>query len=203
MASRTRKRDWLAFDAGDRLALQALLLLTMLWAAGYWIAQPIWDWARDNPLQVPYSGPVDLPQLDGTGLTATDAEFVILLPDPTVSQRLLSMLPGLLAAAVVLAVAWLLRRVLADVASGEPFRRANVRRLRIISLTIMVGWSLAGLAAAMVMIPILEAADMGELPLGATWVLPVVPIGIGMVLALMAEAFKVGAGLRDDVDGLG
>ncbi len=203
MASRTRKRDWLAFDAGDRLALQALLLLTMLWAAGYWIAQPIWDWARDNPLQVPYSGPVDLPQLDGTGLTATDAEFVILLPDPTVSQRLLSMLPGLLAAAVVLAVAWLLRRVLADVASGEPFRRANVRRLRIISLTIMVGWSLAGLAAAMVMIPILEAADMGELPLGATWVLPVVPIGIGMVLALMAEAFKIGAGLRDDVDGLG
>ena len=44
--------------------------------------------------------------------------------------------------------------------------------------------------------------DLGGLDLMVSMTLPWLPMTIGLVAALIAEAFKVGAKLSDDVDGL-
>ncbi len=202
MAQKPRRRDWMAFDAWDRGALRSLIVLGVVIAIGYAFVRPAWDWARDNPLRVPYSGEVAVPGLQGTDVTVDEASFDLLVPEPSGRQRMLDALPDLLAGGVALLVLVLLYRVLGDIARGEPFARRNVTRLRLIAFAIALGWSAAGVTAAFVTLPILGAADIGDLPLASTWTIPVLPLGIGMVVALLAEAFKIGAGLRDDVDGL-
>lgn len=136
MASKPARTDRMAFDSWDRAVLRALIILGVVISVGYALVRPAWDWARGNPLRVPYSGEV------------------------------------------------------------------NVTRLRLIAFAIVLGWSTAGVTAAFVTLPILGATDIGDLPLVSTWMMPVLPLGIGMVVALLAEAFKIGAELRDDVDGL-
>lgn len=96
----------------------------------------------------------------------------------------------------------LLYRILGDIARGTPFAERNVGRLRLIALTIAGGWSFARALEVFVTLPLLDGADLGGLPVVATWMLPVVPVGIGMVVALLAEAFKVGSAMADDLDGL-
>lgn len=110
--------------------------------------------------------------------------------------------PQLFTRGVALLVLVPLYRVLGDTALGERFARRDVTRLRLIAFAIVLGWSTAGVTAAFVTLPILGATDIGDLPLVSTWMMPVLPLGIGMVVALLAEAFKIGAELRDDVDGL-
>ncbi len=202
MASKPERTDRMAFDNRDRGVLRGLIILGVVLSFGYALVRPSWDWARGNPLRVPYSGEVSVPGLEGTDVTVGEASFNLIVPDPSATQRMLDALPDLLAGGVALLVLVLLYRVLGDIARGEPFAQNNVTRLRLIAFSIALGWSAAGVTAASVTMPILVATDIGDLPLASTWMMPVLPLGIGMVVALLAEAFQMGAELRDDVDGL-
>lgn len=202
MAQQPRRRDWMVFDAWDRAGLRSLIILGVFVTVGYALLRPAWDWANGSPVRVPYSGEVSVSGLKGTDVTVGEASFDLIVPEPSGMQRMLDALPDLLEGGVALFVLVLLYRVLGDIARGEPFARRNVARLRLIAFAIALGWSAAGVTAASVNLPILGAADIGDLPLASTWTIPVLPLGIGMVVALLAEAFKIGAGLRDDVDEL-
>lgn len=202
MASKPARTDRMAFDSWDRAVLRALIILGVVISVGYALVRPAWDWARGNPLRVPYSGEVSVPGLEGTDVTVGEASFDLIAPEPSATQRMLDALPDLLAGGFAFLVLVLLYRVLEDISRGEPFARRNVTRLRLIAFAIVLGWSAAGVTAAFVTLPILGATDIGDLPLVSTWMMPVLPLGIGMVVALLAEAFKIGAELRDDVDGL-
>ncbi len=202
MASKPERTDRMAFDNRDRGVLRGLIILGVVLSFGYAHVRPAWDWTRVNPLRVPYSGEISVPGLEGTDVTVGEASFDLIVPDPSATQRMLDALPDLLAGGVALLVLVLLYRVLGDIARGEPFARHNVTRLRLIAFAIALGWSAAGVTAAFVTMPILGATNIGDLPLASTWMMPVLPLGIGMVVALLAEAFQIGAELRDDVDGL-
>jgi hypothetical protein len=102
----------------------------------------------------------------------------------------------------VAAAVWgavLLSRFLRDLAGGRPFTPANVTRLRVIALLLMLvplllGGGLYGVARAIVM-------DQAG---AASFVFSFTPAWLvaGLLVAAVAQAFAAGSRLQDDVDGL-
>ena len=125
----------------------------------------------------------------------------VVLPDPTASQQVLSMLPSFIGLAMVVVAAWLLLRVARSARNGEPFTVANARRLTGLSILVMVGgmmlqvvdnWTRSDLLAS---VPAFDRDGMSfELSL---W-----PLLVGFLVAFFAEVFRRGAALREDVEGL-
>ncbi len=63
-------------------------------------------------------------------------------------------------------------------------------------------WGLVFLLGAVAVLVLLGSLDLGGLDVSFGLDLPWVPVLAGMVIAMLAEAFKAGSRLRDDVDGL-
>jgi hypothetical protein len=120
---------------------------------------------------------------------------------PTWAQRFGLVGSDVIEGAVTLAVLLLLLRVVRSLRHGDPFHRANARRLGAIAFLVGVVGQLAA---------ILRAWGEG-LVLGNTTVAPYVrhsvdvswlPFAAGLGLALLAEVFRRGSVLREDVAGL-
>lgn len=201
-APQSARRDWLAFDRSDRVGLALLMVLVALGAAVTWLVRPLVEWAGGDALAVPFFSKVDVPGLAGTGLSHRDAHYDLLVQDPTTRQRLLDLLPGLGYLAIVLVAGYLLLRIMGDIGRGDPFQPHNVRRLRGLAALLALGWPIVFFAELTCRFTILTELDLGDLGPRAVFDLPVVPVVVGTAIALVAEAFKAGSRLRDDVDGL-
>jgi hypothetical protein len=134
---------------------------------------------------------------------ANPAEVLVVIADPSVSQRVLIGVPSALVAVAVLVVVRLLLGLSGGLRGGEPFTAANVRRLRGIAVVVGAGAIVVSLAEAVC--DFVLVAD-GALGAGARQVfemsLPLALLAVALVIAAIAEAFRVGVRLRDDVDGL-
>ena len=196
------RRDWLAFDRTDRVGPAALVVLVVLGAVGTWVLAPLAGWTSGDALRVPFFSEVEVPGLDGTGLGHRDAGYDLVVPDPTSGQRLLDLLPGLGYVVIVALAGYLVLRVMGDIGRGDPFRPANVRRLRMLAALLAFGWPVVFFAEMTCRFTILTGLDLGDLGPRAVIALPLPIMLVGVVIALVAEAFKAGSRLRDDVDGL-
>jgi LytS/YehU family sensor histidine kinase len=97
---------------------------------------------------------------------------------------------------------WLIIAVMRTIAAGDPFSTVNVRRLRILAAMLLLGPAITFFVATSI-----QGALLGDIPLGGlayalTIDIPWAGFIAGLLLALLAEAFKAGSRLRDDVDGL-
>ena len=125
---------------------------------------------------------------------------------PTLGSKVLSRLLAVPMDLLILAVIWLFRRVALTAvgtpeAPANPFVWANVRRLRIIAGLAVVAplvdaWS--NVALLELVRPTLKEFSM----LGWDMTSFLLPAGIGLVLAVLAEVFATGIRLREDVEGL-
>ncbi|HEV7627417.1 MAG TPA: hypothetical protein VGO89_13050 [Streptomyces sp.] len=122
----------------------------------------------------------------------------------TVAEQLLSRADSAVLGLCFGAGALLLRRLLLSIAEGEPFRRGNAARLAGIA-ALTAGGSLAaavtpGLAGGLV----LDRIGLGGAgPVVAeTFSFPDMPLLAALVLLALAEAFRRGTELAQDVDGL-
>ena len=108
------------------------------------------------------------------------------------------MVPVLLGLAATVWGAVLLQRLLKDLGRGEPFSRANVSRLRIVALLLMVVPLFADMAYAMARSTLMSAqgVDGFVFSFSPGWLLA------GILVAAVAQAFASGTTLRADVDGL-
>lgn len=126
---------------------------------------------------------------------------------PDLTTKVLSRLATLPDALILVAIIWLLRGIVlttmgTDASDGDPFIRPNVRRLRIISVLLLVT-------------PLIDSwSQMAE----AEWVRRALPkdvayaqfdlsswftfFGLGAMVMILAEVFKIGVRLREDVEGL-
>ncbi|MEU1898700.1 DUF2975 domain-containing protein [Nocardiopsis dassonvillei] len=127
--------------------------------------------------------------------------------DPSVAERVMLVAPALLTALAAGLVAYLLLRMVLTLDGGDPFVPANVRRMYAIALTVVTG-ALAVPAAEALLGAVLEHRALGtdatvvfslSLDLDGG-VLPLV--AVGLVIAALAEVFRRGTRLREDVEGL-
>jgi hypothetical protein len=196
------KRDRLAFDRYDRWGLAALLALISVGAVMAYVVGPLVAWAQGGELRVPFFSKIEVPVLDGTGLGHGLGDYDVIIPDPTNQQRVLDLLPGLAWLLLIVAGCWIVLRVMGAIGRGDPFQPRNVSRLRALAVLLVIGWPVVASLQAVVAFAILADLDLEEVGPRAAFTLPVLPILVGLVVALLAQAFKVGSRLRDDVDGL-
>jgi hypothetical protein len=165
----------------------------------------------------------DLPQLadaePAAGATGTLADADLLL-------RILGALPSLIhGVTVVLAIAWLLR-ALRGIAQGEPFHAFVVANWRRLAITLLVGGAAQGIADVAAHAYLSAGLGFGALfgavgtfsagepqasaflggdyasisSRGATW--PVDLLLAGLVALALTAAFRAGARLVEDADGV-
>ncbi|HYO18285.1 MAG TPA: DUF2975 domain-containing protein [Dermatophilaceae bacterium] len=197
-------RDQLAFDRADYLGAKIILGITVAGSILFGVVGPILDAVNNVPLPVAYTAKVtsgiELPR----GATHDGWPTVhLLLADATLVERFTQALPQLLFAAMTIAVAWLLYQLLRSTQAGEPFTRRNVMRLNAIALTIGIGGMLTQYAQGFANSAI---HTTGRLPdragLSFEMTLTPLPLVVMLMVALIAEAFRRGVALRDDVEGL-
>jgi hypothetical protein len=198
------KRDWLAFGRADFIAAKILLGVAVVGAVLFGLAGPILGTVNSTPLKISYTTTVgtgiELPRGATPDGTAT---MVLLLKDATLVERLGQALPGLLVVAMTTAVAWLLLQLLRSTQAQEPFTRQNVMRINKIALIVGFGgvlWQLASAVADNAIYATDRLPRLAYLPFEATFSL--FPLLAMFVIALIAEAFRRGVVLRDDVEGL-
>lgn len=194
-------QDVLAFDRWDGMALRGMLWLIVVLGVGANVVQPVVAWLRGESLSVSYPGEITVPELDRVGTAYGDGVYDVWLDDPTWWQRVVDLAPGVLMSVLIVAVVVLLQKVLRHVVAGEPFATGQVTRLRLVALLLLGAPAISSaefVAGGM----LLGSMDLGGMNIIAAIDLPWLMIAVGMVVALLAEAFKSGAALRDDVSGL-
>lgn len=200
--SRKPRRDWLAFDRSDRWGLGILLGLIVVVTAASSVVLPILRWADGDGIPLPFLSDVTVPELDAVGTSYGVAAYDVTLADPTTGQRLLEFLPGLLTVGLMTAGSLLIVAVMRTIAAGDPFVAANVRRMRNLAALLLVGPFFTSFLSMSVHGALLGDVDLGDLPLSAALDIPWAWFVAGLFVALLAEAFKAGSRLRDDVEGL-
>lgn len=198
MTTTRTERDRLRFDRLDRLATVALLWLAVGAAAAYPLFVTI-DWIRRR--QVTLTGvPVEVaPGAAGAGEVVDGlTEAHVLIGEVSAGHLALLLVGPVIAVAAAAWGAVLLVRFLRDLGAGAPFDRANVTRLRVVALLLMLVPVLVGAVYSMARAEIMEAAG------GTGFVFSFTPMWLvaGLMVAAVAQAFAAGARLQDDVEGL-
>jgi hypothetical protein len=174
---------------------------------GLWFLVPALTWAHGDAIdwygETSRSAVAPRMQMVDGAQAFFEGQVHVIIDDPSVELRLLSWLPGAIVATAVIVTGFLLLRLMYATQDGQPFFATSVRRLRTISLVIGAAAILQPLAWSAVNHAVLEAAttDVRVEPqvhfaAMATWLV------VALVVRVMAEAFRVGTGLRADVEGL-
>lgn len=196
------RRDLLAFDRSDRWGLVGLLGVVSLAAVWAWLVGPIVAWARGDAIPVELTGPVSVPELEAIGLRPGPGTYDVLIEDPGAGHRLLALAPGVLHVVIVVGTCWVVWRLMGSIAAGDPFHPCNVTRLRVVAGLLVLGTAVTYLLDLVARGALTSTIDTGDPVVGVFLSIPWLPMVTGMVAALLAEAFKAGSRLRDDVEGL-
>ncbi|CAL9574168.1 hypothetical protein SUDANB121_04928 [Nocardiopsis dassonvillei] len=193
---------------GGFLAFQAVrAIVLLLWIPGALPAGTLglnalrhWLPADTDPLPAPVT-------VTGEASAHTGQDLVLVFHDPTPAERLLLAVPDLLGVAAMVLVAFLLLRMAGTLSAGDPFVPANVRRLYAIALTVITGALSVPFAKAFAGMLLQDRVVESEAPVlfafevtfgGATGAL----LLAGFLLVGLAEVFRRGTRMRDDVRGL-
>lgn len=214
------RRPRIRWTRADSVLLQGALFLVLLLLALSFGATALWilplmsagamGWM--NEILVRHTSEVapavpDMTLLgDDVTVRGTDA-LVLVFEDPSTLERLLLALPVLLQQALGLFVVYLVLRMLQSLGSGDPFVPANVRRVYAVALAVLVGSLLlpvveacANIALWSGRVPVEEVALLSiDLGLGAG---PLTGFLVGLLLLSLAEVFRRGTRMREDVEGL-
>jgi hypothetical protein len=186
---------------GVLAALGGIVLpLSQLPASGSSVAVLVADPAElvpDDGDLAPDGASLDLAGIDGAMLVADE------LP---VGLRVLSQLPWTLAGLLLLGGAWLLWRILLDIAAGRPFHPRTPGRLRGLALVVLAGSLFPSMIEGVASAAVVE--HLGGLPDGSPLGVQLFEVGLPMpflvilLLFIAAQVFDAGQRLEEDVEGL-
>ena len=120
---------------------------------------------------------------------------------PDLRQRTGLLGGRLLLGLTALAALGLLLQVVRTLRRGDPFVRANARRLRSVAVVVAFGGTASELLRGWGTIGLLSADTVRDRVVVGVEI-SFIPLVAGLVIGLLAEVFAQGADLRDDVDGL-
>lgn len=154
-----------------------------------------------EPGAVPVPG-FDLPA--GTTVEAGGDALVLRAGDSTLAEQLLANGDALVVGLSVGLGGVLLRRLLLSVADGRPFEPGNARRIAVGAVLVAAAGTLTAVLPDLAGILVLDRLDRtgpGS-PFSVGIDFPLLPVLVAPVLLALAEAFRRGAELADDVAGL-
>ncbi|MGJ9412186.1 hypothetical protein ACHAAC_05695 [Aeromicrobium sp. CF4.19] len=190
-------RDLWAFGASDRFAVFVFAAFAGALAGMQLLVLPLWRWSvgKGVLIEVPVAdvGPGALPMVGSTVTVSASGAGT--------TERLITLAPGLVTLALVLAGLWCIVRIVAAIVGPDQVvGGAVVRRMR---------WLAGGLLAAPVLLSVLSSVAStvvaDRLGLDAPGVgLDIDPAWIiaGLLCAAVAQAFANADRWREDVDGL-
>lgn len=194
-----------SFSRGDYLATKVLLVVAAVLVSAVSLLPGLLAWVRGRPLQVTGQDPTGAPPPEVPGAPGVvgrrTGEVVWSVLDPSAAQRLVALVPAVLTALVVVGAAVVLWRLVVTTQQGRPFDRRAVRRLRVLGVLVLVYAVVATFADPFVLLAVLWSvqAPLVAFTLDLSGLLPLV---LALVLLVLAESFRVGLRLRDDVEGL-
>jgi hypothetical protein len=122
--------------------------------------------------------------------------------DPTTEQMLLRSLVDLGPLVLFVAVLWSLRGLARSVTEGDPFNPRNVRRVRSIGFTLVVGAPLIEIIGAALRERLFTILPVTGANIGSEgFNLPGVALLAGLGTFILAEVFAHGVRLREDIEG--
>lgn len=127
----------------------------------------------------------------------------VTMADPPLSQVLLLVGSNAADFLLVVGVLWLIQRVAASIMRGDPFRQANVRRLRWIGILLLIGYPLAVFIRGFFINWFFSNEHSPVLPDGLVIGFPIISLGAilgGVSMLVLAEVFRHGLWLREDVE---
>ncbi len=197
----------LAFDRWDYGVTRVLLLGALVGVPLLVVGLPLLSWVTGDALvwtaALDEQGVVSSPEVRNGVEAVWDGSAVVTVAEASAGLRILTLLPSVVVAVAVVLIAWPLLTLVRTIQRGDSFSSTAVTRLRVIGLTLLLApWlhhAFAGFANAAV----LERAfgspeeffvvvDGSALAISA----------LGLAVGALAEAFRQGVRLRDDVDGL-
>lgn len=198
-----RVRRIAGWDRPSQLILEGLLVAVMLVAVTL-SAIALVSLLTDREIVVPVAlSEQSLGSAPGVALETTQGELT--LTGASTGQVLLAAAPLVLGPAVVTGAAYCLLQVVRSLRTGTPFHQRNARWLMAAALIVLFGGGLTGMADTLgTMSLAMDGQDLLEAdsPLQASASLPLAFIGIGLLLLCLAEFFRRGALLAEDVEGL-
>lgn len=152
----------------------------------------------ETPAEV--TGAFTLP--DGAHLTPTSDTVALVVDDLPRPLAALTELDDLVAGLLTLAGAWLLHRVLRDIAAGRPFAPRTPDRIGGLALTVAAMAVLPEAVRTIATLAVLERAGIAPDVLGSAFDLDLAPLLVAAILGVVAGVFRRGAQLAADVEGL-
>lgn len=182
-------------------------LRSMVVFGGLWFLVPLLSWRNGDG--VDWTGESDVSKV-APGLHLArgahaywEGAVHVTIADPSTGLRLIAWLPSAIVAVAVIVTGFLLLRIMYETQEGRPFFESSARRLRLVSLTIGVAAVAAPLAWNAANRHVLEAATTRpqveshvHVAAMATWLV------VALVVRVVAEAFRIGTRLQEDVEGL-
>jgi len=192
------------FSRSDYVATKVFLVLV---AALYPLLVPLprlLDWVDGRPLVVRglAGGVGPLRDEPTPGIVTQYADWVVwTIEDPTVGQRAWALVPSVLTTLLVGLGAAILWRLVTTTQRGAPFDRRAVRQLRVLGVLVMVYGLVATFGQQAALLAVFWSESGPSLSFGLDFS-ALVPLVVGFVVLVVAECFRVGLRLREDVEGL-
>jgi hypothetical protein len=156
--------------------------------------------ARRIPLSV-----ADLPERAEVSALNTGDQVELAAWDSTVVEQLLSRGDAAVFGLAVGVGAWLLRPVLTSLAAGRPFGSRNAPRLAGLALVVVIAGGIGPLLPQVGSLVVLDRLDLvgpdSPFVMGVTFSFTPALLS-GLLVLLLAEAFRQGERISEDVEGL-
>lgn len=196
------------WDRSDYRFFQGAIVLATVVVTLVAVGLPLWDWMRGNPLGAAVDTGVSDRPLPATLAAATpgaalswDGVLMIEVAEPSTALRLAMLVPGVLLTLAAVVVAAVLLRLVVAARRQQPFNAAATRDLRIVAVVIFAAALLVpvaeGFAGQQLLHEAVERDDTAVyFAFSPGW------IGLALLVLVLAEIFRIGHRLAEDVEGL-
>ncbi len=201
------KTPSLDFDRWDYGATKVLLVVALVTIPLLVVGWPVQSWVTGDPLVwtvlLDDQAAVTGPEVRRGVEAVWDGSAVVTVTGASAGLRLLTLLPSLALALAAAFTTWSLLNLVRRIERGDSFSAATVTRLRVVGMTLIVAPWLVNAFAGFANGAVLERAFGSSVPFSITVDGgSVVVSALGLAVGVMAEAFRQGVRLREDVDGL-
>jgi hypothetical protein len=194
------------WDRSDGLVLQGLLGVVFVVQAVVGLMIPalgiigVLDGSGSRQVPVDDVAAIGVPGADGVQLS-TSGSATLTIADPSFGQRVLLELPTVFGAVLILLGIYWLFRIARTLCVGDPFAPRNPLRLYGIAFLIVIGSVVGSLLTAITTDQLVAGTALQDhVPFSVEFSL--LPPAVALLVAALAEAFRIGARLREDTEGL-